>query len=273
MMSVSNSPDLGAMRMGEQHFEEALKEIVRHLLARGATLAYGGDLRKQGFTRMLFDLARTYNATDHEGGPAKIRNYLACTVWENLGEARAVERAIRREYAGAADVQCLPPPETVRDCISGEILSIGEDRPAAALTDMRCKIIDDSDAVVFLGGRVTGYAGRYPGVLDEVALSLHQDRPIYLLGGYGGCTGDAAHALYGMSAKWGGAFTPHYMRPQEQDNLFGYRQAINKITTFADRMPDNGLNHDDNAALAVSSDIRVIIPLLLRGLRTVAERR
>ena len=69
MMSMSDSADLGALAMGEQHFQEATKEIARHLLADGATLAYGGDLRKGGLTWLLFDMALTYNqAASPEGG-------------------------------------------------------------------------------------------------------------------------------------------------------------------------------------------------------------
>ena len=68
---------------------------------------------------------------------------------------------------------------------------LGED-DAAALTDMRRRIIADSHALICLGGKVEGYSGRYPGVLEEIALSLSEGRPVYLLGGFGGATADAA---------------------------------------------------------------------------------
>ena len=37
-----------------------MAEIARHLLAVGARLAYGGDLRNNGFTLLLFELALRY---------------------------------------------------------------------------------------------------------------------------------------------------------------------------------------------------------------------
>lgn len=267
MMSMSNSPDLGALRMGERHFDEAVKEIARHLLAEGTTLAYGGDLRAQGFTRLLFDLARTYNASASEDEATKIRNYLACTVWEKEGESGAVRLKIRREYGGAAAPICLPPPDEVRNEIGARLYDLRTERDAAALTDMRRRIIADSHAVVFLGGRVTGYKGAYPGVLEEVALSLSQNRPVYVLGGFGGCAADAARVLIGTSP-----IVPQNRR-FDQDYRPDYHQAIEAIARFEGRIPDNGLSRDDNAALATSSEVHVIIPLLLRGLRSVAGRR
>jgi hypothetical protein len=265
MMSMSNSPDLGALRMGERHFDEAFKEIIRHLLAEGATLAYGGDLRTQGFTRMLFDLARTYNAAEPQGGTTKIKNYLACTVWEKDGEREQVRLKIRRDYAGAADLICLPPPDRVRDEIGRATYDFKDEPEAAALTDMRQKIIGDSHAVVFLGGRLTGYRGKYPGVLEEVALSLVQGHSLYLLGGFGGCTADAAGALIGTSP-----IVPEKRR-LDQEYRPDYHQAIEALRQFEGRMPDNGLSRSDNRMLATTPEISVIIPLLLRGLRTLSR--
>lgn len=267
MMSMSESPDLGALAMGEQHYKEAVKEIARHLLADGAALAYGGDLRKGGLTWLLFDMALTYNqAASPESAKAKIINYLASSAWEKEGAGEEVELKIRRQYRGAAVPRCLPRPEDVQDPITGRPYGPGED-DAAALTDMRQRIIADAHALICLGGKVEGYSGRYPGILEEIALSLRMGRPVYLLGGFGGATGDAARAVVGVSP----------VDPDARSLKEGYRpdypEVIGAIRKFQGNLPANGLSLEENRALAMAVDIQIIIPLLIRGLREVARNR
>ncbi len=267
MMSMSESPDLGALAMGRQHFQEAMKEIARHLLAEGATLAYGGDLRKGGLTWLLFDMALTYNAASPDGGNAKVLNYLASTVWEKEGAKQEVELSIRREYRGAAKPICLPSAREVEDKIGGRLYDPTKQRNAASLTHMRQRIIANSQALICLGGKVTGYTGRYPGVLEEIALCLIDKRPIYLLGGFGGATADAARVTVGTSPIDPGA------RRLDEDYRPDYWEVMKVIGEHEGKLPPNGLSAEENKALATAVDIQILIPLLLRGLRAVASER
>ena len=59
-ISISSSPDLARLGLGELHLQDAFVEITRYLLASGGSPAYGGDLRKGGYTDLLLDLLRTY---------------------------------------------------------------------------------------------------------------------------------------------------------------------------------------------------------------------
>lgn len=56
-------------------------------------------------------------------------------------------------------------------------------------------MMSDSDARVVIGGRVEGYKGAMPGIAEEVLLSLKAGKPIFLVGGFGGCTRDLAETL------------------------------------------------------------------------------
>jgi hypothetical protein len=56
-LSISESPDLQKLGLATEHMIDAAVEIARQCLALGATLLYGGDLRPDGFTLMLADLA------------------------------------------------------------------------------------------------------------------------------------------------------------------------------------------------------------------------
>jgi hypothetical protein len=70
--------------MGLAHLEDAMVECARHLLAQGASLAYGGDLRPGGFTTTLFELVRSHNRV---GSKERIRNFLAWPIWLRIDPA------------------------------------------------------------------------------------------------------------------------------------------------------------------------------------------
>ena len=55
-ISISESPDMSVLGLGDEHLRDAMAEIARHLLALGARLIYGGDLRQHGFSDLLFEL-------------------------------------------------------------------------------------------------------------------------------------------------------------------------------------------------------------------------
>ena len=52
-VSVSNSSNLAELGLIAEHVEDDLVEVTRYLVAAGATVVYGGDLRQGGFTGLL----------------------------------------------------------------------------------------------------------------------------------------------------------------------------------------------------------------------------
>src|SRR6185369_9643140 len=61
--------------MFPDHLDAALLTISRHLLVRGATLAYGGHLGKEGYTAALFDLVRAHQQMSGFPPVERIVNY------------------------------------------------------------------------------------------------------------------------------------------------------------------------------------------------------
>ena len=59
-ISISESPDMRYFGFSDGHLKDAMAGFAIHLLASGANLAYGGDLRDSGFTRLIFDLVLRY---------------------------------------------------------------------------------------------------------------------------------------------------------------------------------------------------------------------
>src|SRR5690349_2314197 len=59
-ISISESEDISKLGYGNAHLIDAKIEIAKFLLSSRITLMYGGDLRKDGFTKMLFELVESY---------------------------------------------------------------------------------------------------------------------------------------------------------------------------------------------------------------------
>ena len=65
---------------------------------------------------------------------------------------------------------------------------------------MREKVTDETDARVVLGGRMTGFSGLMPGIVEEVLLATRKRQPLYVAGGFGGAAHVVALAFDGVSA-------------------------------------------------------------------------
>lgn len=272
-LSVSSSADLSDRGMGQVHLEDAMVECARHLLVQGASLAYGGDLRPGGFTTILFELVRSHNRA---GSRERIHNFLSWPIHLRL------DPAIWHEYLDEIhDYRCSPPTDLGND----EKVFIAPDEPAGryvwarALTAMRVEMNEKTSARVLLGGQVTGFKGKYPGLLEEALLGLRSGKPLFLVGGFGGCTRAIVDALKGGAPE---VFTETFQvrEPLYASLVERYRAATaeNKTTAVdyageADflrskgvRGLDNGLNDDENEILFSSKNLPEIVYLILRGL-------
>ena len=119
---------------------------------------------------------------------------------------------------------------------------------------MRTAMGCDARARVLLGGRVEGYWGAMPGVAEEVCLSLAVGQPVFLVGGFGGCTRDIAETV-GLVERRAGS----------RDDWAGRER-------FCDTAPNdlrNGLTFEENAVLAKTPHIQAAVALVSRGLRRV----
>src|SRR5258708_30592760 len=90
-LSISNSPDLAVLGLGKEHLDDAMTEIARHLIACGASLAYGGDLREGGFTELLFEVVNRYRL-NKDSDKILVKNYLAWPVHASMTAAQIEKR-------------------------------------------------------------------------------------------------------------------------------------------------------------------------------------
>jgi hypothetical protein len=265
--------------MGEPHLNRAYLEMARQLLAAGAVVAYGGDHREKGFTQQLFELVRTYDQPDQKVDE-RTENYLAWPMHLNLSDDRRVdlldvailkELPLPQEVAdefGIDPTQFLPPNSTQNRYVW-----------TRCLTDMRERMNKDIHARVLLGGRMTGYKGAYPGIIQEAHLTLRDGKPTYLLGGFGGAARAAIDALLGETPE---SLTAEYQRKDVEyanmmdfynqrhpDASVDYEALAADFQTAGITGLNNGLDEDENRRLFQTQDVDEMVALVLRGLSRV----
>ncbi len=185
-ISISESKDLEEQGMSSEHMHMLMVELARYLFIKNNTLLYGGDLGYKSefnFTQLLVNLLKSYNSSYDE--KKKIINY-AVKPFSNL-----IDKKIKIQYLDVINFK-----EVGEDCEFTEV-----DKIANNLTQMRKAITNEMDIKIAVGGKITGFSGFYPGVLEEIYLAMKSDKPIYLIGGFGGITRKIIDLLNGIDVE------------------------------------------------------------------------
>lgn len=281
-VSVSESNNLLELGFSVTHLRDAMIEIARYLLNSGAILGYGGDTRAGGFSENLYDLVRLYRAPG-ESPSAHLINFLAWPLSlrvRNETQASLIDKVTFRKIA---------PPETLKiddseflEPTTVENLLVW----AMCLTKMRIEMNNSSVARIFMGGRTTGFKGICPGVLEELLLALKENKPVYLIGAFGGITKDCISAMQGKKTQ---SFQfDHYCIGNELYREFvseynlrtseikiDYDAYYKTIMDFGLRQlsETNGLSESDNLRLFVTPHFPEIIYLVLKGMKNTFSKK
>ncbi len=251
-ISVSESPDMWVHGLSDGHLRDAMAEIALELLSSGFSLAYGGDLRHDGFTRLLFELLVRYRDHPHHNGTVSVTDYLAWPVHIQMsveeltnftaGHGTFVDLVFLKQDGGRLDQD---------DRLRLPAYEPDEREWAEGLTEMRAVMRRETRARVVLGGRVEGYKGAIPGIAEETYLSLRARQPTFLLGGFGGCTRDIAETI-GLLDPWAGSR--------------GDWPGRNLFCPYSPEDLYNGLSREENILLGQTPHIHRAVTLVSRGL-------
>jgi hypothetical protein len=277
-ISISNNEDLGALGYSDIHLRDLSIEIVRQLLISGAIIVYGGDLRKEGFTEIFSDLALQYRSMDE---PRKFNfvNYFAFPIGSRLTKQNRLDFEKNR-----STIVTVPPPEELKIIDDVYIIPDTVEKKyiwAKSLTKMRVQMIDESDARIFVGGKVGDYLGIMPGIIEETFLTIKSQKPVYVSGTMGGAALQVIKGLTGKdfdfisdeyhSNKEYKKFTEYYNgREQEKidyDEVLKYfsRVGLEGISKI------NGLSTEENERLFFTPHLSEIIFLIFKGLSNISR--
>jgi hypothetical protein len=238
--------NLLARGLGLEHLRELLLRLVRPLVRQSASLAFAGFWKEveENFT---YDLLRLISAEQEDnslGGPdtnLTIGRLINHSAWPNYLDITPkieaqwinccrIVRVTQRD-AGIADADIVPDSEAKsgsdRALLNAAItLSAMRGLMMTGMTisipDAGSESVPPAVARVVLGGKVAGYRGFLPGIFEEALLTLEHQRPLYVLGGFGGAAEVLARGLLGagderlpeFTADWHGR-TPDVARLQK----------------------------------------------------------
>ena len=278
-ISISEGQDRAVYGLTALHQKRLWERLATLLLAAGAELAYGGDLRQGGYTIQLWDLIRgTLDAGD-ELPDGVVHSYLgwplSLTITED--ERAALPSAIRiHVFSKAAGLTLDPhsfiPPSTYD--------SMERFAWAVSMTEMRAAIARDCHARVVVGGQLRSVSP-IPGLVEEF-LTFAPDKPTYLVGGFGGMARVIGRAMLGKQPE---ELTRSFQEEEGRRSAIfdfyaeevatgrwpqleplDFEGIVRRLAAIGFDGLDNGLTKDENLQLFHSRDILQITSLVLTGL-------
>jgi hypothetical protein len=244
-------------------------------------MLYGGDLRDKGYTRIFSELSYQYKfLSDKERRFVNyfpFPNYLKVSIDDraNFIEQQVEPKIIAiPKHLGNIDTERkYEPLKSVEDMF---IYS-------ECFADMRVIMANESDARILLGGKQKNYLGYFPGIIEEAFQTMQANKPIYLLGGFGGAAKSLIKVILGY-------------RPKELSNEFqfdtdflidfrDYCKGKSTISLDYDYLVDylqqhtvesiskhNGLSIEENQILFESTNIHELVFLIIKGVQNIANK-
>lgn len=253
--------------------------IARQLVLNGIQLIYGGDFRKNGFTDAILDEIKILAQDDgnEKYKSYKLMNYLAWPLYNKMGEYEQWYadniRHLQKKNVDPVGVPDLQKEKfIVPDTVENKFIW------SMNLTKMREESIANSNARICAGGRFSGYKGKMPGVLEEVLIALKQEKPLFLIGAFGGVVGEVCKTINSnilsdfLTENWQNANNPGYIELQahakEKGNHADYAEIKTllenmSVKTLADRVK---LSEDQYRQLMLTPFVDEAIRLVLLGL-------
>lgn len=258
------------------------QDLARHILSREAVLIYGGDLRPDGFTAFLLDEAEAIQSR-LKSRKIYIKNYVSWPIYlnknDNLLNWQAKYKKVAKFEPCNLPTELIPKKLYPLDTKIFLPPNIVENQYlwSKSLSNMRDKMIKECDARICAGGKLIGYKGCMPGVLEEILIAIKHKKPLFLLGGFGGIVNYVCNAIEKEKSK-----IPEQLTKEWQINSNGgYKMLLDYINNedqayFPDydnlheilkyQNLNNGLSKEENDKLFKTQFIDEAIYLILEGL-------
>jgi len=194
-LSISDNQDRVIRGFDRIHQNTFMYEVARALYRSGASIAYGGHLSKEGFTA-----ASLQYLIDEQQSALEAQRIQSYVAWPLHCRTAASQNRLQDDFLRFADILALPAPNDF-DGPKHEFL---DSKPIPnryywfrSLTAMRRKMNSEIHARVIMGGKLHGFVGRYPGVVEETLFAVATGTPLYLCGGFGGAASALAQLFQG----------------------------------------------------------------------------
>lgn len=258
-------------------------EFVRYLFAAEADVIYAGYLEGSSFTKPLIEMATEYRRED---GRPRIYNPIGWPHCDKIGEGDEAH------YTGLVKFKKFGLDSKIVEIIKEDPQSQNENHVLGAImanSASRNYMPKIENARIIMGGRLEGYSGFVPGVLEEAYRALEADKPLFVIGGLGGCAEAICRILVGEPI-------PELLSDAYVKETGTYRskiQTYNKFENLLDELavvpvsPEalakaiqakgiaglkNGLSESENLQLFKTRHVPEMVSLVLKGLSKVFRK-
>jgi hypothetical protein len=257
-ISVSESMDSTYTNESLQNF---VIDITTNLILTGKRIAYGGDLRKGGFSEIISDTS--YRQRGFSKEDRVVDQYISYPIHKQVTtEALFFSKDSRVQLIKTAVER--------------------KDDPAflwsRSLSRMRAQMAMNTNASILLGGKTTDYLGIIPGLIEEAKMTLKNEKPLYLIGCFEGAASQIIQAIEGQNFTYTENefhHTHEYIQFKYNYNLENPQQkiSIEEDAKFfreygLERLSkNNGLTPEENRILFYSRNPSEALFHLFKGLK------
>ncbi len=268
-ISVSPCEDAAKIGYDNRQINRIVIRMAQYFLDQDMRVIFGHDWREDGVMRAVADFAavvatRTQAETEERREEVQRRDYAAseeCRMVNLVATpAEALSRAAFEASEESGDVLAVLSVDQIRDVVGWPAKLGVEPVAAEQLRDLPTPETrgDELTALrewitallapgcrICLGGRMHGYQGEEPGVVEEAGLALKRSKPLYLLGGLGGAT-----KAFIESKKYAGKYesdrywaSKNGLDRKAKEELFGtvdLEYALRLITAGISKCVDSG---------------------------------
>lgn len=277
-ISISDVSPEELMLLGQDNcnLKKLSQMIAQKVLRNGAKLIYGGDLRNDGYTKLLFDEAEIVQSRTLKKD-ILIKDFISWPIHLSKEETLVSWKA---KYKKVCKFEKMMLPSDISDKYNVDTYIAPdtiENRYAwsRSLTFMRDKMISECDVRISAGGKMSGYLGSMPGVLEEIFFAIQKKKPIYLLGGYGGITAKVCNFLKTnnmpdeLTLDWQMKNNKFYYELLKEYTRLSLSVDYSWIKKLNIESLNNGLSEEENLKLFDTPFSDEAICLIARGLRNL----
>lgn len=253
--------------------KDFMNEIVKYVFYYGGSIYYGGDLKytKSDNLNLLESMIlefESYKKITSDTSP-KIFNYVAYPLTENIS---ITDKATYKNIVSFIEKIPVGFKTNLPDDEKANVFQSIE-KWSTSLTLMRNDLFSTIDIVIFAGGKTSGYKGLYPGVLEEFLIASKLNKPIYIIGSYGGVTKEIINLIEGKNSD---ILTEEYQF-RENGKIYEDFYNNNVLEKYSDiqsiiksenynLLKSNGLTKEENDILFYSENSEEIIYYILKGI-------
>ena len=261
-ISVSPCEDAAKIGYDDRQINRIVIRMAQYFLDQDMRVIFGHDWREDGVMRAVADFAaivasRTAAEKEERREEVQQRDYVVdgeCRMVNLVATpAEAVSRAAVEAGEDSGNVLAVLSVDEIRNSAEWPEELGGEPVAAERLRGLQVPETRGEELTVLrqwitallapgcricLGGKMHGFQGDEPGVLEEAGLALNWGKPLYLLGGLGGAT-----------------------------------KAFIKTQKFAEKYKstrywesNNGLDRDEKNELFDTVDLEVALRLIAKGI-------